>query len=55
VYKIGLANIYTGKQLEALLCCLTSENISFREKISFQPPWNVFEFGLWIRRFGNMS
>jgi hypothetical protein len=46
MYKIGFANISTGKQLEALPYCLTSENISFREKISFQPPWSVSEFGL---------
>ncbi len=49
VYKIGLANISTGKQLEALLCCLTSEKIYFREKISFQPPWEVSEFGHALR------
>jgi hypothetical protein len=46
MYKVGFAKIFKGKQLEALLCYLTSEKISFLKKISFQPPWNVSEFGL---------
>jgi hypothetical protein len=44
--QINFANNYIEKQLEALLCCLTSEMVSFREKMSFEPPWNVNEFGL---------
>jgi hypothetical protein len=46
---INFANNSQGKQREALLCCLTSEKISFRERISFQPPCNVSEFGLCSR------
>jgi hypothetical protein len=48
--QINFANNSKGKQWEALLCCLTSGKISFREKISFQPRCNVSEFGLWTHK-----
>jgi hypothetical protein len=35
MYKINFANTSIEKQLEALLCCLTSEKISCREKDIF--------------------